>query len=323
MEEIEHLHPDPPRESAPTDPPGRFVPAQDADLDAAFEPAWDAEPAPAVPVPPADPPAPAPDARTFAQAAAAELARDLSRLLSDDLRVHPMHRREQSYGEFARGLAERTSCYALAAPADGPASERMWIELDPAIAFALVSRLLGSAEAERVVPQRPLTLLERRLLGRTVQAAAHTLARLLHLEPPACPCWSGGLWAPAPPDREDEPVSVFRFALELRRRSGAMRIAVASSLLAGAWKAAAGPEGGEPPRRSIAPLELVVDVEGGPMGPEEARALAEGDLLVTDANADGEVIVRVAGIPKFAARLGHANGRRAIRITRRIDGGES
>jgi flagellar motor switch protein FliM len=51
---------------------------------------------------------------------------------------------------------------------------------------------------------------------------------------------------------------------------------------------------------------------------EELARLSEGDLLVTDTPADGEVLVRIGGIPRFYARLGASNGKKAIRITRRI-----
>ena len=47
--------------------------------------------------------------------------------------------------------------------------------------------------------------------------------------------------------------------------------------------------------------------------------LSRGDRLVADAAADAEVIVHGAGIPKFGARLGAAEGKRAVRIIRRLD----
>ena len=46
--------------------------------------------------------------------------------------------------------------------------------------------------------------------------------------------------------------------------------------------------------------------------------LAVGDVLATDIATDAEVIIRVAGVPKFAARLGQFKGRRAIVITRKL-----
>jgi flagellar motor switch protein FliM len=52
---------------------------------------------------------------------------------------------------------------------------------------------------------------------------------------------------------------------------------------------------------------------------EELAQLTEGALLVTDTPEGGEVLVRIGGIPRFYARLGASNGRKAIRITRRVE----
>jgi flagellar motor switch protein FliM len=62
-----------------------------------------------------------------------------------------------------------------------------------------------------------------------------------------------------------------------------------------------------------------VAVEGVDLSPEELARMEAGDILSTDSDADGEVIVRIDGVPRFAARLGSADGRRAITITRRLD----
>ena len=64
------------------------------------------------------------------------------------------------------------------------------------------------------------------------------------------------------------------------------------------------------------PVEISVTAAEGDvvLGPDELADLSAGDILTTDAPAGGEVIVRVAGIPKYRARLGACNGRRAVTI---------
>ena len=69
----------------------------------------------------------------------------------------------------------------------------------------------------------------------------------------------------------------------------------------------------------IGPLELSVVVQDIAVSHEELSQIESGDILLTDTAEGGEVLVRIAGIPRFYARLGVSNGRRAIQITRRID----
>lgn len=73
-------------------------------------------------------------------------------------------------------------------------------------------------------------------------------------------------------------------------------------------------------RPQTAPLELSAALEGITLDQAELAELAEGDIVATDVPADGEVIVRVGGIPKFAARLGTSGGRKLLTIVRRLDG---
>jgi flagellar motor switch protein FliM len=67
------------------------------------------------------------------------------------------------------------------------------------------------------------------------------------------------------------------------------------------------------------PLELTAALEDIAIDERELAGLAPGDIIATEVAADGEVIVRIGGIPKFAARLGTSNGHRALTITRRLD----
>ena len=68
-----------------------------------------------------------------------------------------------------------------------------------------------------------------------------------------------------------------------------------------------------------ATLALSAAVAGILIAAQELAGLAAGDIIATDTPADGEVILRIGGIPKFAAKLALADGRRALTITRRLD----
>ena len=286
---------------------------------------------------PADHPAAA--LRSIPDALAADLSEELSRRLRTSLRVQPCGARVYTYREFRRTIAEPTSCYVLAAEfesaadvedaarPDGEPAGAAWVEIAPQVAFPMVCRLLGGAETDRFFPDRPLTAIERRVLGGVASLAGQSLGRSWPVSPGPRFRWAGGEGPPC--DRTalapDAPVIVLRFTLDMHPRTGAMRIAIPQSLLPAAAPAPGERTGqeanrAEPARqRSVAPLELSVTVEQGAISPEELAQLSRGDIVVTDADAQGEVIVRIAGIPKFAARLGVADGRRAVKIIRKLD----
>jgi flagellar motor switch protein FliM len=65
-------------------------------------------------------------------------------------------------------------------------------------------------------------------------------------------------------------------------------------------------------------MELSVSLRDIDVPASDAERLCDGDIVATGLPADGEVIVRLAGIPKFLARMGQVDGRRAITILRRL-----
>jgi hypothetical protein len=104
---------------------------------------------------------------------------------------------------------------------------------------------------------------------------------------------------------------VATFELALGGRVGTMRLCGCGRLAEAA--------GAAPNRRGAsAALKLTASIEAGELDADELDALAEGDVIVTDLPVGGEVIVRVGGIPKFAARLKLTDGRKTVQITRRL-----
>jgi flagellar motor switch protein FliM len=169
---------------------------------------------------------------------------------------------------------------------------RSWLALSPAVALAMVERLLGSPPAADA-SSRAATSLERRVLGRLVEAAGAALESCL-----GAPAESPG---PAPE------LTVATFTAEFDARRGALRVAVPRELA---------PLGER--QRQGAPMELTLSLPETTLAAQDAMALAPGDIVATDLPPGGEVIVRVAGIPKFAGLLCEYQGRRAVRILRRL-----
>jgi len=108
-----------------------------------------------------------------------------------------------------------------------------------------------------------------------------------------------------------EPVTVVVFHLVLAGQAGTLRLCLPQAL---------GPVGAAGPaaRMPSGPIEISVATAEIDLSASELADLAAGDILMTDTPAGSEVVVRVAGIPKFGGRLGTCNGQRAVTITRRV-----
>ena len=267
----------------------------------------------------------------------------LSASLGMSLNVRPSGIQECSCAEFVGSVEETSSCFRIAvaetarqdtdgaAPWNGPVDDRVWLEISPQIAFPIIDRLLGGSGRDWYVPNRPLTEVEQRLLRRVASTAAQSLSRCWPAsdEPHRRLLWVCGQAIGGFVQPSAEPVVLAKFALTMGRHAGAMRLCVPRKLIPAASELAGAPSetdgeylaataGGRPPGGG--PLELSVVVQDINLSAEELSQLESGDVLVTDTRIDGDVLVRIGGIPKFYARLGSSNGKRAIQITRRIDG---
>lgn len=258
--------------------------------------------------------------------------------------------------DFLAGVEERSCCMALgvcaagpdvsgqgkaAASAAGAGSHAVWLEVSPQIAFPMIDRLLGGAAQEWYVPRRALTAIERRLLQRVGEAAANCLATCW---PPPRDRTAAVQWGCrmdlAPASTPPPPEAVLaQFAVSMGRHAGALRLCLPRESVAFAPEPSSGgadaplATGNSPqpptdyasdasavtPAWGAGPLELSVEVPHVTLSDEELAQLEAGDILLTDTPADGEVLIRVAGIPRFYARLGASKGHKAIRITRRVD----
>ena len=232
--------------------------------------------------------------------------------------------------EFQASVEEGTCCHALAMPGEAVNSESPWqgmVEITPSIAFPIINCLLGGSSDDLFIPRRPLTAIERRLLARIVERACASLAR-------AWPTPESPRFTPVEPSVSQSAICnlpfgpeltaegrsamllAVSFELGLDRQAGTMRIALAVDLLpplaSPLRPATAAPAG-------ASPLEVTAALDETTIAAGDLARLAPGDILAIDTPIDGEVIIRVAGIPKFVGRLGACNGHRAVTITRRIN----
>ena len=236
-----------------------------------------------------------------------------SSLLRADLKVRLTGAAECSRAHLVQALEELTCTYVVVP--DPPESEgpEICLEFSPAIAMAMIERLLGASAACPLAISRPLTAVERRVLHRLAKVVAVSLAG----------AWPGsprpGFRAelrpiPTTAARSDRRVAAITFELSMGRNVGTMRLCGDGEILDEVTRATLRPRTGK------APLELTAALEGVTVDDAELAELAVGDIIATEIDADGEIVIRIGGIPKFAARLGLAGGKKVLTITRRLDG---
>ncbi len=239
-------------------------------------------------------------------------------LLKGPLAVRACQAGRQRLTEFLDALDEPSCCYLLVSPSDRTpeTSEAVAIvAFSPQIAYPMIDRLLGGADADAFLPGRALTNVERRLLRRFAALAADALQTVWPGEKKPDLRLVEGEFRPGelPFLRAEQDVATLTIALSLGRHVGAMQVCVPE------WVAHTDDDAPPERRHAEGPLELAASLQAV-IDPDELVDLAPGDIVITDATTDGEVVVRVAGIPKFAARLCASDGKRAVTITRKLDG---
>lgn len=281
-----------------------------------------------------------PSLAAFQRDFASRLARGLGGLLHVDVEVRPAGAGPADAASPAGGvwrLAEIASgartADAGAEPvgADAPGRETagrpgdrtaVELELSAEAAYGLFERLAGSGGGLPYVPDRPLTDIERSLLG----PAANVAGTALHdAWPDGAPplalaeaaeeagTFSGQRASDAEPDASGRkkclrPASGLRAAFKLS--FGAIR-GLLWLRLPGRVFASTGADGRQP-------VELSAELGETTLPREDVERLEVGDLLATGRSTREPVTVRVAGIPRFVGRLGKHNAHRAVTILKRL-----
>jgi len=240
--------------------------------------------------------------RALADAIGRGFAAAAQAMLGWDARATLVSADERTCAAFVASCTEPTCCFALCPePQNCPGQIAAWMELPQPIALAAVDRLLGGPGDAENTPQRALTAVERRLLRQMLDVVRRELCE--HLQSAAGQDSAKSL------DSPDRAV-VATLELTLGGHVGAMRLCVGADLLKLPPSAQANASA------KLGPIELAVTLESpGQEQPGLPDKLAAGDIIASDVPADGELAVRIAGIPKFTGNLCAADGKRAIRLT--------
>ncbi|HEY2904419.1 MAG TPA: flagellar motor switch protein FliM [Vicinamibacterales bacterium] len=230
-----------------------------------------------------------------------------------------------SYSEFLMALPDPTAFYAIAMP---PADALGAIELNPAVAFAMIDRILGGT-GESGAPQRALTEIEQNVVDSVIKLLLDHLTETwrpvseirfrIHARETRPQMLQVASW--------NEVVVLLAFDLKVGETRGLLNLCVPASVIEATG--AGFSQGWQQTRREptaqeqewltenlgLVRLAVTTDVQTR-LTTRELIQLQPGHVLSLGVPAETEVNVRVGNIIKFRGRLATASGRAAVRVNR-------
>jgi flagellar motor switch protein FliM len=236
-----------------------------------------------------------------------------------------------TYSEFVFSL-ENPTCFNIlrADPLEG----NLILDINPAILYPIIDRLLGGGKESGNVNRRPLTEIETRLMTRITNLF---LAELRHAWEAVLPLKlsvervesNPQLVQIVPPN---EVVVLISFELMLGEIRGIMNLCIpfnslerfSSKLSSNNWasfgKSAATPESKSQLSRHLdqSVVEMVVTLAETQISTADLLGLRVGDIITTEKDVRTPLRVEVHGIHKFEASAGAFKGHKAVRIDAQV-----
>jgi flagellar motor switch protein FliM len=251
----------------------------------------------------------------------------LSALLRSIVEVKLTSVDQLTYGEFVFSL-ENPTCFNLlrAEPLEG----NLILDINPAILYPIIDRLLGGGKDSGPISRRPLTEIELRLVGRITGLFLHELKH----------AWEGVLPLKLSVERVEsnpqlvqivppnEVVVLISFELTLGELRGMINLCipfnaierVSSRIAANSWvtygKTSSTPQTKTAlgHRLDTAQVELIVTLAETKITTADLIGLRVGDIITTDKDIHQPLDVAVQGVPKLQASAGAFKGCKAVRI---------
>jgi len=239
---------------------------------------------------------------------------------------------QMTYAELIASLPNPTSFNMLdTSPMDGT----MCLEISPLIIYPIIDRLLGGTNQELFIPQRPLTMIETKLINRIITRAIEALEDAWSSVHDLKLTLAGSESNPhlvqiVPPN---EVVIVVSFEIKMGSRAGTMNLCIPfnviesmiDDLAAQSWFSAGQ---GEKDSRcatrisshlSHATLEVSGVLAETTITVDDLINLSVGDLIVTEKSSTLPARVTIEGEHKFLAQIGTHKGTRALKILKHIE----
>lgn len=238
---------------------------------------------------------------------------------------------QMTYGEFIAGLPNPTSFNLIDAK---PLEGQMCLEISPLIIYPIIDRLLGGTNQDLFIPQRPMTAIETRLIGkmtgRGLAALNEAWAGIKQIDFQVAATESNPqLVQIVPPN---EVVVVVGFELKMGTRAGTMNLCipynviepVMEELAAQSWFSNARTARTRDTQRHIErTLSRAFLTVTGLLGEttislRDLQSMSVGDIISTEKAMSQPAVLLVEGEKKFLAYIGQFKGSRALRIARAI-----
>jgi len=238
-----------------------------------------------------------------------------------------------AYSEFVFGL-DNPTCFNLlrAEPLEG----NLILDLNPAILYPMIDRLLGGGREPAMTSRRPLTEIELRLVLKVtkmfLQELRHAWENVIELDFEVIQTESNPQLIQVVP--QNEVVIVLCFEVALIEARGGITLCIpynsferiANKLTSNAWtgyssKKQATPQTIKRISKDVRNMRAMVKVKlaESKMKMHEFMNLRVGDVICTQKKADSPLMVSVEGIPKYWATPGKYKGYTAIQIEENID----
>ncbi len=268
---------------------------------------------------------------TLHEAFARNFSASLSGMLRTIVEVRVANADQLTYDEFISSLPNPTSFNLISVP---PLEGQLCLEVSPLIIYPIIDRLLGGSNEDVFIPQRPLTVIEarliRKILNRAMIALAESWESVQKIEFALGEMESNPQIVQIVPP--NEVVVVVNFELKLGNRAGTMSLCIPFTVIeplmediaAQSWFQSGRHRAGDQWGRLIANrladarLEVTALLAETTITVSELRHLEVGDVIVTSKPASSAVPVYVEGVPKFLGHIGQSKGNRAVRIMRAI-----
>jgi flagellar motor switch protein FliM len=273
--------------------------------------------------------------QTLHEAFARNFGVSLSGFLRTIVEVKVATCEQMTYSEFISGLPNPTSFNLIkAAELDG----QMCLEISPLIIYPIIDRLLGGTSHDLFIPQRPMTLIETRLISsitnRGLVALSEAWGSLKKMTFSVVATESNPqLVQIVPPN---EVVVVIGFELKMSNRAGTMNLCIPYNVIEPVVEVLSAQTWFSPTRNQRS-AELEKQITGGltrapltvtgmlaetTITLRDLMEMSPGDLIVTEKPATQHVVVCIEGERKFLAQIGQFKGKRALKIVRAIGPGD-
>ena len=270
--------------------------------------------------------------QTLHEAFARNFGAALSGFLRAIVEVRVATCEQMTYGDFVSGLPNPTSFNLISAD---DLKGQMCLEISPLIIYPIIDRLLGGTSSELFIPQRPMTLIETRLIesvtnyGLTALREAWESVKDLNFEISATES-NPQLVQIVPPN---EVVVVIGLEMKLSNRAGTMNLCIPYNVIEPVmedlstqnWFSVGSDASvslsrermeGSMTRASVGVSAILAETS---ITMRDLASLSEGDLIMTSKPTSDPVVLCVEGQKKFLGTVGTCRRNRAVKVSRKIE----